>query len=106
MTIILICIAVALVLAVAGALLLRSGAREERGLVPAQAPGAVTPRVRRRPPAPEPEPAPPLEPATAAAQVAAGAHPDEVRAAGHARLEAALARARARLEDERKAPQS
>jgi hypothetical protein len=132
MTIVLICIVVAVGLAVVGAYLLLSGQREERGeaiaAAPAQyrAPGPVPPRVRVRGrgegepgeptqahPAPEshepPLPSPATPAATAApapevrarppAPVASSPTDGAVRAAGHARLEAALARARARLND-------
>ena len=129
MTIVLICIVVAVGLAVVGGYLLLSGQREERGeamaAAPAQyrPPGPVPPRVRVRardegkptqaPPAPEPDepplPAPATPAATAApvpevparppAPVASTPTDGAVRAAGHARLEAALARARARLND-------
>jgi hypothetical protein len=129
MTIVLVCIVVAVGLAVVGGYLLVSGRREERGeamaAAPAQyrPPGPLPPRVRVRGrdegeptqahPAPRPEepplPAPATPAATAAAAPEASARPPmpvassptdgAVRAAGHARLEAALARARARLSD-------
>jgi hypothetical protein len=133
MTIVLICIVVAVGLALVGGYLLLSGQREERGeamaAAPAQyrPPGPVPPRVRVRGrdeahptaqptqahPAPtsdeRPLPAPATPAATAApapdvparppAPVASRPTDGAVRAAGHARLEAALARARARLND-------
>jgi hypothetical protein len=142
MTIVLICIVVAVALAIVGGYLLVSGRREERSEVTGgpsprtssyRAPGPAPARVHRSGPeldqptqahpAPEPyedeepyarqdEPIP--APATAAAaQRPAPREPvrsplpepstpndGAVRAAGHARLEAALARARARLDDE------
>jgi hypothetical protein len=129
MTIVLICIVVAVGLALVGGYLLLSGQREERGeamaAAPAQyrPPGPVPPRVRVRGrdeaqptqahPAPKPDEPPLPAPATPAATaapapdvparphvpVASRSTDGAVRAAGHARLEAALARARARLND-------
>jgi hypothetical protein len=111
-TIVLICILVAVALAIVGAYLLVSGRREERAELAAgsapdsMAPDPAVPRVRLRPhaeaepaearPRPQPEVSAPMP---VAARPADGA----VRAAGRARLEAALERARARLADERDA---
>jgi hypothetical protein len=142
MTIVLICIVVAVGLAIVGGYLLVSGRREERSEVTGgaspptssyRAPGPAPVRVHRNDPEvgqptqahPAPDPyedevpyapqdAPIPAPATAAAaQRPAPREPvrsplpepstpndGAVRAAGHARLEAALARARARLDDE------
>ena len=148
MTIVLICIVVAVGLAIVGAYLLLSGRREERSEVTGgasprtssyRAPGPAPARLHRDEPgvgeptqahpAPAPyedgepyedeEPYPPQdEPIPAPATPAAAQRPSPrqpvrsplpvpstpndgaVRAAGHARLEAALARARARLNDE------
>ena len=143
MTIVLVCIVVAVALAIVGGYLLVSGRREERSEVTGgpsprtssyRAPGPAPARVPHRSdpecgratqahPAPEPyeddEPhAPQHEPIPAPATAAAAQRPaprepvrsplpepstpndGAVRAAGHARLEAALARARARLDDE------
>jgi hypothetical protein len=126
MTIVLICIVVALGLAAVGAFLLLTGRREERvetGAFPNtyMPDGPVPPRVRRRAreemeelPVNAPAPATPAAtaahaaatpvaaaaPMHAAARATVAAGEGNVQDAGHARLEAALERARSRLGDD------
>jgi hypothetical protein len=101
LTVVLICLIVAIAFAVLGALLLQSGRREERdGGAPVRRRRPTGPRPRPPEAAPvprriSPEPAVPA-PATVGAV--------DIQAAGRARLEAALARARARLNEEGATP--
>jgi hypothetical protein len=128
MTVVFICLVVATAFAVLGVALMQAGRREERAetsadrrrrlaaqrkareaeLARGARPPETAPVPRRTRPRRPPEPAA-VPAATAAAELVpapATAGAADIQAAGRARLEAALARARARLAEEQSAPGS